>query len=100
MKPELTTNCNSIIMPTTLTPDVGIACSTAMMIGILAAARAEALAKPNERILLLGQGIAGPHYAASRPNASTSRNQRSRVADLDVSTMPNKMCRTGLIPIK
>jgi len=46
MKPKLTTYCRIIVIPMMLMPGVWTLCSTEMMIGIIAAARALALAKP------------------------------------------------------
>ena len=46
MKPKLTTNCSSIVMPTTLIPGVCTCVSTLMTMGIMVDASAVALAKP------------------------------------------------------
>ena len=46
MKPKLTTNCSSMVMPIMLIPGVATLLSTAITIGIIAAASAVALAKP------------------------------------------------------
>ena len=46
MKPKLTTNCSTSVMPSTLMPGVCTFCITAITIGIIDDASAVALANP------------------------------------------------------
>ncbi len=83
MKPKLTMNCSSSVIPTRLIPGVATFCNTAMTIGIMAEARAVALAKPRWMTIRNKPNIARIAIADAclRPNWMTTRSA-SQVAPL------------------
>src|SRR6266702_2211857 len=76
MKPKLTTNCSSMVIPTMLMPGVATPCSAAMTIGIMADASAVALAKPRWIKVRNRLSTARTNSAAAslRPNWTTARS--------------------------
>ena len=95
MKPKLTTNCSSMVMPTMLMPGVATPCSTAMMIGIIAEASAVALANP--RWMTIRNSVMTPRMKSAvaflqaelsdhdigQPNGALGLQQGSSQADAD-----------------
>jgi ArsR family transcriptional regulator, virulence genes transcriptional regulator len=76
IKPKLTTNCSSIVIPTMLMPGVAIPCNTAMTIGIMADASAVAPANPRWIKVRNRVSTARTNSAVAflRPNSTTARS--------------------------
>jgi len=93
MKPKLTTNWSSSVIPTTFRPGVSTFCSTAMMIGIIAEASAVALAKP--RWMTIRKAPIAARIASgdrcARPNQATATPASHDAACVCSSAVPRLM---------